>query len=480
MIEQSQQVKSTRPEPSKELVEFYNLAQRAPDLFKDEGTLCGQVMKAIRKEPAASRVQRVQDFDLLEQPFSFPGATLFRQFNAHHGACLDILPTLTLGAGFHSGFKIEDALDPLCGSGSFLDELVSAIDNRYELGQGYLEIVREDPSDSRSEIQGVHWLQAEKMFRLEAPAMEDGRRKMHLRGFAESPETAFASTLSAGSLSTIPTSVGPIHAPFGFAKEFIREHDLDAEHVSQMSEVIDFRVRCTRNTAYGIPRWLSATTGLELMQAGIQHEFDYFYNRGMPHWLLFLNGAKISNEVWLKMLAEMQQHVGEGNSFKGAMFNIEEEGLKPEMFQLGSSETTKSRYVENSDEMAMHVVTAHGVPPKLASVVLPGRIGATNEMVMEIWAFQVTRLFHEQRHISKVLARTLGNPDCGGRQLGLSKEDFLGPNERRGNGFVTVMEDENLEALQGTSRMKDPLATTDRDPALGVRRNGQDKAQPRG
>lgn len=452
-----------------------SLLNQCPDLWRSEKTITGRVLKrlasTVGESPSGSNTQTVDGIDLYEHPFSLSGAASLRGFNPHHGACLDKKPKLMVGGGFASGEGIEDVLDPICGNGSFIETLLSAEDNRNEFGNGYIEVVREDPVDVRSRIVGIHWVEAPLTWKVQCP-LEEGtqRARPHLDGYA-------VSSPSAGPIySLAPGGYETRHAPFGRPKEFAEAHNLTEAQIAKMSEIIEISGPKTRGHQYRIPGWLGVIPALELINAGLQHEFDYFYNRGMPYWMLLLLGQEIETDKFNAMKSELNTHVGVGNTHKGAVFNLAGDGeqLNSEMFQLGSNETQRSRFVENANEMGHWIVTAHTLPPRLMGIVLPGKIGAVNEAVTDVWLAEVTSLNPERKMISRKLACTLGNPDLNGG-LGLTQRDFLGATKRKGNGFLTLLEDENVAALNGTARMDDPVVTSDRDPEQGRLENGQQR-----
>jgi len=141
----------------------------------------------------------------------------------------------------------------------------------------------------------------------------------------------------------------------------------------------------------------------------------------------------------------------------------------------------------------------------LANILLPGKIGAANEGPNALMIFQKRKLGQAQRNFSTILARTLGAKGVTfaqeeGGSKSLTAEQFLGktgkpkPNPmdpksamgttdengmpiftQPGNGFKTVLDGMTLGAQDTLARMKEPLATSDRNPEDGLLGGADDR-----
>jgi hypothetical protein len=150
---------------------------------------------------------------------------------------------------------------------------------------------------------------------------------------------------------------------------------------------------------------------------------------------------------------------------------------------------------------AMAVVTAHGVPPLIAGIQVPGKMGGNNEFPNALQAFHAQYANPVQTYMSGVLAATLGSPKLNGG-LKVSSDMFLGktsdekepdpedptgmkmrPKNHRGNGFWTILDSIDVDKADTISRMKQPLgeATAQgRDLKAGAAQRGSDKRAGRG
>jgi hypothetical protein len=127
----------------------------------------------------------------------------------------------------------------------------------------------------------------------------------------------------------------------------------------------------------------------------------------------------------------------------------------------------------------MLIATAHGVPPLLANILLPGKIGAANEGPNALLLFQKRKLGQIQRTFSRILANTLGagvqlaTPE--GKNATLTKEQFLGTKFSKGEkdpmtGQPGTPKDDGGADLRAGQRLQDGARRHD------ARRAGHDGA----
>jgi hypothetical protein len=75
-----------------------------------------------------------------------------------------------------------------------------------------------------------------------------------------------------------------------------------------------------------------------------------------------------------------------------------------------------------TEALATTIVSAHRVPPILAGILIPGKMGAANELPNSIMAFQTLVIGPMQTIWQSILGATLGGKFNGG--LGLKPKDF--------------------------------------------------------
>lgn len=425
-----------------------------------------------------------------------------RDYNTTHSACLDAKTSSTVGLG-HRDESIHETLDPLCQF-SWQDTLDALADDFWETGECFLEVVKGNEADP-NEITGLFHLESAQVT-IEVEE-EDNSENFHyvVRGETGGSQTTIMAKW--GDLERLKTVYGDTNSSDTSrnANDAPRRSALSGTPVN--SEVIHIRQGRNRSRFYGFPDYMSAVPSIELVQCMTQHEFDFYFNRGVPEFLLFLIGRNFNPDTWEKVEKMIQASQGLGNSHKTGGVHIpgSPEDTKVQVEKLAMEDSGQNGFSDKSLTLAMLIATAHGVPPMLANILLPGKIGAANEGPNALMIFQKRKLGQAQRNFSTMFARTLGSkgvkfaqPESASKSI--TADAFLGktgtpkPNPmdpqsamgttdengmpifaQPGNGFKTVLDGMTLGAQDTLSRMKEPLATSDRNPEDGLLGSSSDR-----
>lgn len=389
-----------------------------------------------------------------EAPINRTAAKSLMTRNVHHAACIKAKVNSTVGLGFRQPgqdkpapdqagnsaggalqpdsifkpSKEDKVLNPLCKV-SWASTLRQCCEDFNQVGTGYLEVVR---NADGGEIKGIYHMPGECVDVYLTP---DGDRYFRLDDSIRSGQRAFPA--------------------FGEAKEFQasavgQSIDIGTPAAGTISEIIDFPMASSHCLHYGYPDWIAATVAMEIVACMDQYIFDYFLNRGVPEFLLFLMGQKLGDDEWTNIKAVLNKNVGTGNSHKSGIFNlaVDPNAFKVELIKLAMEQKTQENFFnELRDSEALRIVSAHGVPPLLAQIVLPGKIGATNELPNALMAFQVLVIAQYQRLFTQRLVATLGDSTLNGG-LGLGENDFR---------FNTIVDHLNLTQMDTIGRMKDTV-----------------------
>ena len=353
---------------------------------------------------------------------------------------------------------VSDALDEFCDT-SFLDVLQAIVEDFVQVGNGYMEVVREPDNPvmsapgypttrgTKGEIRGLYPILAEDITII----LEDQLYNKHyqiittesagMRWFAQFGDIdGFKRRIGMGTLQAIGLPPPDPQIP--------------------ISEVIHFRQPTSLNRWYGWPTWVAGCTAVELMQCVYQHNYDFFLNRGVPEFMLFIMGKMLAKQDWEKIETAMRQNIGLGNSHKSLALNLPED-VKIELQKLALEGKNDTGFQELHDPLALDIVSAHRVPHLLAGIQIPGKLGAANELPNALMAFQVLVAGPAQATITKTLAKTFGDPRVNGG-CKLTKKDFV---------FREIIDRIDLGKMDTVSRMKQPVAQAQaqgRDPADGL------------
>lgn len=360
-------------------------------------------------------------------PFALNRAAEFKAMNPHHSACIDAKKVSMVGLG-HEKETIADKLDPLCAI-SWQHTLLQLGEDLENTGNAYLEVIRENPEQANSKIVGLHWMPSRDVW----IHIENARYQIHFEVFDRGSRT------STGGVDRRFSKFGDLTGPKGF----FDRHPNVAKDVT--SELIHFMEPSSLSRFYGVPNWLAAIAYVELAQSMVQHQFDFHQNRGVPEFMLFILGARLKKEDWKKITDSMKAQIGAGNTQKSIALNIANPDIIIQLEKLAMDAAVDGEFFQNMIQaLSMSIVSAHRVPPSLAQILIPGRMGAMNEASSAIVAFQGLVIGPKQAIFESALGCTLGNDAFNGG-LGLGKKDFA---------FQTVV-DEIAEAMQKLA----PLST---------------------
>lgn len=381
------------------------------------------LLKAEDNDPAAASNQGVEE-GRKEHPFNMAATARFMTANAHHSACIAAKVSASIGLGLEDE-SVEETLDELC-SVSWQDMIGSVAEDFENTGNGYIEVVRKG-----TEIVGLHHLHAAGVwvhlddtatmdFHYEIQSKEGTERRFARFGDSERFKTKYA---------------GKIGVPTG------SENGEDT-----ISEVIHIKEPTSMSRWYGIPRWLSAVAAVELVMSILQHNYDFFNNRGVPEFILFITGKKVDDEDWQKIESKIQEHIGLGNGYKSMAINLPQEGITVQLEKLGIDAEQEGAFDKMLDSLSMMIVSAHQVPPQLAGIMIPGKLGATNELPNAMATFQTLVIGQKQKLWGSILGCTLGKEGLG--IDGIDRKSFT---------WKKITDEINLPTMDAVARTRTPL-----------------------
>ena len=413
--------------------------------------LAQRVVKSVEPVADSNQQTEMNNTGMLEHPFDMDAAKELLTVNPLHSTCIGVKRDSTVGMGFVTEemrkarsrvgadpdapeggtmadlvnpveTKVDEVLDLLCDD-SFQSVLNAVNEDYNSIANGYIEVVREYRNGPISAL----WYIPGECCHIYL----DGGHQYHY---------------------VVNTDGTERHWPrFGRTDSFLANadktglYDVDPD---SLSEVIHFRKTSSLSPYYGVPNWISAISSIELITSLMQYKLDYFYNRGVPEFI-FLYKGNIEKDKWQEVVRKMNGHVGPGNSHKSLAFNDPNPDAEIVVERLAMDNfSSEEEFIKTKESLDMALVSAHRVPPILAGILIPGKLGAVNEVPNSLAAFQTLVVGQDQRVFQRVLGQTLGNPRYNGG-LGLVAKDF---EFRR---ITDVMDPATLDTV---SRMREPLA----------------------
>lgn len=428
---------SARRETQAQVFDFFKIKTKDlyPGLHSEQSLHEGVLQKdAGTEQPSKQGVNTGRK----AHPFRFDRVSELKAMNPHHSACIDAKVICTVGLGQEEE-ETERVLDPLC-SVSWQHTKRQLAEDLEHTGNAYLEVIRENPGETNSPIVGLHWMPSRDVW----INIENARYQR------------FYEIVDHGGLSTVQQGTAERHfAAFGDTwgpKNYFERHRQANKELT--SELIHFMEPSSISRFYGVPGWLAAIAYIELAQAMVQHQFDFHVNRGVPEFMLFVLGARLKREDWKKVQESMKAQIGLGNSHKSIALNIANPDVKIQLEKLAMDVSSDGTLFKNMQEsLSMSIISAHRVPPALAQILIPGKMGAANEMSNAVISFQGLVIGPKQRIFEDTLKNTLGDPARNG---GL-------PLDRDSWELQTVVDEmaealEKLKPADTMGRMRDDMA----------------------
>ena len=359
-------------------------------------------------------------------PVNIIAARALKDISPHHASCLQSILNAMVGLGFVSEgddvqrkkddaatptagaedqitslltgesfieSKVDTVLDPLTIEG-FALELSRAVEDFLDGGTGYLEIVR----DTGKAIVGINWIPYEDLT-IATIKEADGRTRV-LYNY-KSRSNALNSTIRRYSM------FGLNNREWVFNTFYANDPNTNIENVS---EVIAFKAPSNKSKYYGYPGWLSAASLITLLALSMQYKSDFYTNRGVLAYILSIIGP-VDSEVWKKIQEAVQGSVGGGNNFRNMAINLTNHESSVQLDKLASTDKTELQFSKDLEVYAQNIVSAHRVPPVLANILIPGKLGATNEAVQALVSFQLLNVGPKQNIVQQTLGRTLGGEE---------------------------------------------------------------------
>ena len=262
-----------------------------------------------------------------------------------------------------------------------------------------------------------------------------------------------------------PNATDKYYSRFGIAnKEWLFEKGPYSSTTTitkkKISELIVFTRPTNRCRYYGYPDWLAAAPDIDLLRKSKQYKGDFYHNRGVMDFVLSVTGGQVDEDVWKDITNAVRGTAGEGNNWKNLALNITNPEARVQVDKLAADSKSEDQFAKDCETFAQNIVSAHRVPPLLANILIPGKLGASNEYVSSLISFQLLVVGPDQQIIQKVLARTLGNAKETGKNITLTSEDFR---------LRTITSQINLEGLSTLGKMREEAAGAERDLSKGTK-----------
>jgi hypothetical protein len=464
------------PPVAKEVFGDAILLQRRTVPLLEESLMSQSLSKAlyapVRGTQRSDSASTSGSVGTLEHPFDMGLANRMTDLSTYHGSCQRTLISFACGQGVgiideagtaarieeqkgmgevdsasmlpmideEATTRLYEYFDAIADHG-FDHCIAQMVGNLFGIGNGYLELQR---AEGRS-VTGLWWLPGHQVWKHQ---LNDLDSRAYCWKYCPDDEYS-----SAG--------MQYMRRHLSDGSEFVEGGGITEDQLHP-NEVLDFQLPTTRWRHYGAPQWLAAVPLIEVDWKALQRVSDYMHNNGVPECVIVIGGVKLSPD----QLASVQAALGGGgglNYGKGAFLSFPN-GSKDRIFfevqKIGQS-LEGSGWAETHSAVNLGVASANQVLPVLAGITVPGKLGASNEVVLAMVLLQGNVIAPVQRYVAKRLSACLLGRECGG------PPGLVGRKLR----FRTALEASDIVALNTVARQREQVAENPkRDPKEGLKR----------
>lgn len=233
---------------------------------------------------------------------------------------------------------------------------------------------------------------------------------------------------------------------------------------------------------YGAPSWEGCVEDIELSACAKQYNKKFFINSGVPDCAVIIeNGDLTKKDKEQIQLFFQQNYKGIANAHKAIFIPVQGDGVAVRIEPIGVSMKDRDMSFKNLGESSRDaILSAHGVPPRLAGVVTSGQLGGGGEVAGQFKVFKELVVDPMQRTFEnslKPVFRLMGFGEVQFSDMDVSIQEtpstfypaMVGSNiykinEARKELGLPELSEEELNAMQGNKTAQ----------------QGQDQGQPQG
>lgn len=168
--------------------------------------------------------------------------------------------------------------------------------------------------------------------------------------------------------------------------------EIDGQRVEfEEGQIWHFKESSMLSNIWGAPDYLPILDTIKLYQTITRYNVAYFQNNAIPDSILFIKGGDLgpATESGLRRFFR-DKFRGIENAAKFCVAPVPE-GVEIQLERL-QGEQKEGKFLELKNNAMMEIVSCHGVPPRLASIMVPGSLGGGGEAVGELKVFLNTRI----------------------------------------------------------------------------------------
>lgn len=182
------------------------------------------------------------------------------------------------------------------------------------------------------------------------------------------------------------------------------------DHKPGVHEIICLNEYTPRSGYYGLPRYMGALQSMAVNYKIGEFNIKFFDQGGMPDLAIIVEGGAFDKETEKEIQEALRSFKGIDNAHRTLYLPVTQPNVKVRIEKLSDIKDGSFRLLrqDNRDE----IVSAHGVPPRLAGIVVSGSMGGSGEAAGQMQIFKETELNPKQatleRFINNLFIREFG------------------------------------------------------------------------
>lgn len=320
-----------------------------------------------------------RDLGVVEPRYKFDDLLYFADVNVWHKRCVVKKASLVAGLGWKlttddSNKEPDEAYNKIIAllkhpnnnyNDSFIQILLRYLQDYFYLGNGWLEIVR----NNLGEVAEIYHIPGRTV-----------RRKEKFKGWWQ-----------------VRT----------FTKVEFDNYNPDA--VTDRNQLLHIYSYDALDEYYGCPEWLPAIAAMALDRSAVEYNTYLFENSMLAKFAIVIEGGSLSKTARSHLKKFLQENAkGLKNSGKALIISNDDPNVKIRFEKLHIDFKDRDMsFVTMRTFSRDEVITAHDMPPRLVGVVVGGQLGGSGETSGQLKIFKETTISPEQEKLEELLNKTI-------------------------------------------------------------------------
>lgn len=175
------------------------------------------------------------------------------------------------------------------------------------------------------------------------------------------------------------------------------------------NEIIHFYEYDPKDDYYGLPAWYPALADMMMDRSTVEYMINTFRNQLVAKFLVIVEGGKLSNTARTNLRSFLQKNAtGIQAGGSTLVFDSDDPNVKIRIEKLEVSFGEKGNwYKDTRGDARDHIITAHGVPPRMVGVMSSGQLGGGGEVMGQLKTFVELEIKPDQNRIEDMLNNTI-------------------------------------------------------------------------